>query len=75
MAIKSGAWILWEREYGNLRISGPSRTALKKRIPIEEYLSLQGRFRNITPEQTRILQDAVDRQIRRLRCEVEQPCT
>jgi pyruvate ferredoxin oxidoreductase beta subunit len=74
LAVKTGAWILWEREYGNLRISGPSRAAMKKPVPLEEYLKIQGRFRNISPAQVQELQRAIDQAKERISCEVERPC-
>ena len=74
LAVKTGAWILWEREYGVLRISGPSRAALKNPLPLEEYLKIQGRFRNITPEQMKELQRSIDEGKTRILCEVEKPC-
>jgi pyruvate ferredoxin oxidoreductase beta subunit len=40
-------WALWERENGNLAISAPTKAAMKKPVPLENYLSLQGRFRGI----------------------------
>lgn len=75
MAVKTGSWILWEREQGTLQVSGPSRTAMQKRIPLDEYLKVQGRFRNITEEQKEELQKNIDRALARVACEVKQPCS
>jgi pyruvate ferredoxin oxidoreductase beta subunit len=47
LAVKSGMWVLFEREYGKLSISTPSKAAMRKPIPLEEYLKPQGRFRGI----------------------------
>jgi pyruvate ferredoxin oxidoreductase beta subunit len=74
LAVKTGAWILWEREHGNLQISGPSRAAMKKPLPLEEYLKIQGRFRAITPAQVKELQRAIDQTRERISCEVKRPC-
>jgi pyruvate ferredoxin oxidoreductase beta subunit len=74
LAVKTGAWILWEREHGTLRISGPSRAAIKKPLPLEEYLKIQGRFRTITPAQVQELQRAIDQAKERISCEVKNPC-
>ncbi len=74
LAVKTGAWILWEREHGEIRVSGPSRAAMKKPLPVEEYLRLQGRFQQVTPEQVRELQQSVNRSMERISCEVERPC-
>ncbi|MHC1627049.1 MAG: thiamine pyrophosphate-dependent enzyme [Methanoculleaceae archaeon] len=59
MAVKTGMWVLYEIEYGKVTISAPSRAAMKNRAPISEYLSLQGRFRNITPRQVAELESRV----------------
>jgi pyruvate ferredoxin oxidoreductase beta subunit len=47
-AVKSGMWILYEREYGKLTINSASKAALKNPLPLEEYLSPQERFRGIS---------------------------
>ncbi|MDD1673188.1 MAG: thiamine pyrophosphate-dependent enzyme [Methanomicrobiales archaeon] len=75
LAVKTGAWILWEREHGSLRISGPSRAAMKTPLPLEEYLKIQGRFQAITLEQVQELQHSITRTMERIRCELEKPCT
>jgi pyruvate ferredoxin oxidoreductase beta subunit len=74
LAVKTGAWILWEREFGTLHISGPSRAAMKKPLPLEEYLKIQGRFRNITPGQIQEIQQSITWEWKRISCEVERPC-
>lgn len=73
-AIKTGAWVLWEREYGKLSISSPSKGALDKRLPIGRYLELQGRFKGITQEQIKELEQDINRTFTRLKCELEAPC-
>jgi len=75
LAVKTGAWILWERENGSLRINGPSRAAMKTPLPLEEYLKIQGRFQAITPEQVQELQHSITYAMERIRCELEKPCT
>ena len=75
LAVKTGSWILWERLYGELRVSGPSRAAMKKPLPVEDYLRLQGRFKQVTPAQVRELQESVNRSMERIACEVKRPCT
>ena len=47
LAVKTGMWVLYECEHGKLTISPPSKVAMKKPIPLEEYLSPQGRFKGI----------------------------
>jgi pyruvate ferredoxin oxidoreductase beta subunit len=63
-AVKTGMWILYEIEEGKMTLSGPSKNLLdkEKRIPVEEYVKLQGRFRNISPDEIKTLQDWVDKQ-------------
>ena len=63
-AVKSGMWVLYEIEDGKMSLTGPSKALLdkEKRIPIEEYIKLQGRYRNISPEEIKTLQEWVDKQ-------------
>ncbi len=74
LAVKSGMWILWEREHGRLTVSGPSRAAMKNPAPLESYLKAQGRFRGLDAATADALQQQVQENIRRIRCEVEEPC-
>lgn len=68
LAVETGYWILWEAENVDgqmkLKLSGPSRRYLdpSKRKPIEEFLKLQGRFKNLTPEQIEGLKKWIDNQ-------------
>ena len=50
LAVKSGMWVLYEREYGKVTIGAQSKVAMKKPIPLEEYLAPQGRFKGIDPK-------------------------
>lgn len=75
LAVKTGAWILWEREHGTLEVSGPSRAVMKKQVSLDEYLKIQGRFRNITEQQRQELQRNIDQALARIACEVKQPCS
>lgn len=46
-AVKCGAWLLWEAEYGNVTISGPTKRILEGKVPkdpVDDYLLCQGRF-------------------------------
>jgi len=65
MAVKSGAWILWEYD-GKFRVSPASKPFKdkSKRMSIKEYLSLQGRFRSLSDEDVREIEDKIDRQWR-----------
>jgi pyruvate ferredoxin oxidoreductase beta subunit len=66
LAVKSGMWVLYEREKGKLTISAPSKAAFKKTVPLEEYLSLQGRFKGIDPKTVMYLKDRIAENQRRL---------
>ncbi|MDD4572404.1 MAG: thiamine pyrophosphate-dependent enzyme [Clostridia bacterium] len=47
MAVKSGAWLLWEAEYGNVTLSAPTKRLIEGKVPklpMAEYISGQGRF-------------------------------
>ncbi|MCX6681500.1 MAG: thiamine pyrophosphate-dependent enzyme [Methanoregula sp.] len=66
LAVKSGMWILYEREYGRLAISSPSKAAMKNPIPLENYLAPQGRFAGISPKALDILKQRITQKIQRL---------
>ena len=74
LAVKSGMWILYEREFGKVTINGPSRAAMMKPIPIEDYLSVQGRFKGITKEAVDILKSQAEKTAKRLKLEEEGVC-
>jgi pyruvate ferredoxin oxidoreductase beta subunit len=74
LAIKSGMWILYEREYGELTINGPSKAAMRNPIPVEEYLSVQGRFKSIDPKTVNIIQESVKKRFSRIKQEAEGIC-
>ncbi len=47
LALKTGAWMLWEAEYGKVVLNNPTAQyaeGKKELTPLEEYLKLQGRF-------------------------------
>ncbi len=61
LAIETGMFVLYEIENGRFSLSAPSaRMAAKKRKPVSDYLSMQARFRRITPEQMDMIQKEVD---------------
>jgi len=74
LAVKSGMWVLWERDHGKLAITGASKAAMVKRIPVADYLTRQGRFKGITDEQIAEIQATIDRSIGCLQKEVESEC-
>jgi len=69
LAVKSCMWVLYEREHGKLSLSSPSRTAMKKPIPLEEYLAPQGRFEGIDAETLEALKQNIAESIKRLTAE------
>jgi pyruvate ferredoxin oxidoreductase beta subunit len=74
LAVKTGIWTLWEREYGKLTINGPTKTAIAKPVPVEQYLGVQGRFKGISPRVIAEIQQQVERNLKRLSQEAEGPC-
>jgi len=62
LAVETGMWILFEAENGRVSISPPSKPYADKsrRKPVREYLSMQGRFRNLTEEVLRELEKQAD---------------
>lgn len=74
LAVRTGMWVLYEREYGKITINGPSKTALQKSVPVEEYLSQQGRFRGLDRKIIDRIQQEVDRRKACLLKEVEGIC-
>jgi pyruvate ferredoxin oxidoreductase beta subunit len=57
LAAETGMWILYEIEDGLLKIN----KRFPDRKPVSEYLSPQGRFKHLTPENTKEIQQMVDR--------------
>ena len=66
LAVQTGIWPLfeWDRETNNVVISRPSKKyeVKENRDPITEWTSLQGRFRGITEEQLKNLEEDTERQ-------------
>ena len=47
MAVRSGAWLLWEAENGKVSFNKPSSNIIsgkKDAVPVDDYLMKQGRF-------------------------------
>ncbi|MFW5931211.1 MAG: thiamine pyrophosphate-dependent enzyme [Desulfosalsimonas sp.] len=62
LAVETGLFDLYEKEKGEFRLTGPSQKLLgKKRKPVAEYFEGQARFRGLSPEQTREIQEDVDK--------------
>ena len=73
LAVKSGMWVLYEREYGKLAVSAPSKAAMKKPIPLEDYLAPQGRFKGIDAKTVEILKQRIQKNFARLAAEEAAP--
>lgn len=56
LAVRSGAFPLYEIENGKLRIT----VKVDKREPVTEYIKLQGRFAHLTEEEIEAIQKQVD---------------
>lgn len=69
LAVKSGIWVLYEREYGTLTISSLSKAAMKKPVLLEDYLAPQGRFKGIDPKTVDLLRQRIAENHRRLAAE------
>jgi len=71
MAVRCGAWLLWEAENGKITFNNPSShfiSGRKKAAPVKEYLMKQGRFCRLLkgPDaESRIaeIQNDIDREI------------
>ncbi len=59
LAVQTGFWVNYEIEKGVLKITTP----VPKRLPVEEYLKLQGRFGHLTKEEIEAVQRIVDEDV------------
>ena len=71
LAIKSGIWVLWEKEYDKLTISAPSKAAMKRPVPVTDYLSMQGRYKKVDAALAAQIQANVDKNLRKMEAEVK----
>ncbi|MFQ6075800.1 MAG: thiamine pyrophosphate-dependent enzyme [Candidatus Bathyarchaeia archaeon] len=62
LAVQTGTWNLYEIHRGRLRMTYKPR----ERLPVKEYLALQRRFRHLTDEQVRRIQESADEEYARL---------
>lgn len=62
LAVLSGAWILYEVDHGWFHLTGPSKRLIdtRKRVPVKEYLALQGRFKHLTNKEIEEVQEVVN---------------
>ena len=56
LAVETGFTVLYEYENGQRRIT----KLVKERKPVEEYLSEQGRFSHLSPDQVTLIQAEID---------------
>jgi pyruvate ferredoxin oxidoreductase beta subunit len=68
LAVETGIFPLYEVENEKRRITVEMPEKLR---PVEDYLKLQGRFRHLTPDQIKIIQDRVNMENRKLLKKVE----
>ncbi|MDD1693389.1 MAG: thiamine pyrophosphate-dependent enzyme [Methanoregula sp.] len=73
LAVQTGIWTLYERERGKLSVSGPTKAAIKSPVPLEKYLSLQGRFKGIDEAAVQQLKGRIDATFRSLASEEGRP--
>jgi pyruvate ferredoxin oxidoreductase beta subunit len=57
LAVDCGIWLLYEIDHGKFTLTYKP----KKRKPVKEYFSKQGRFNHLTPEDIDSIQAEVDR--------------
>lgn len=69
LAVQTGMWTLFEIEDGKFKLNPPSDRIVEKgtRSPVEKYLSLQGRFRNLTSDDIKRIEKWVDEDLERFR--------
>jgi pyruvate ferredoxin oxidoreductase beta subunit len=73
LAVKTGMWVLYEREYGKVTIGAQSKAAMKKPLPLEEYLAPQGRFKGIDAKTVDILKQRIVKNFAKLAAEEAAP--
>lgn len=63
LAVEAGVVVLYEVEDGNMRLTGKTLSIARsgRKRPVEEYLKLQGRFKNMLPGQVEAFQQQVDK--------------
>jgi pyruvate ferredoxin oxidoreductase beta subunit len=63
-----------ESEFGKVTINGPSKAAMIKPVPIEDYLSVQGRFKGIDRKAIDALKSQAEQRAKHLQKEAEGIC-
>ncbi|BAI61330.1 pyruvate synthase beta chain [Methanocella paludicola SANAE] len=64
LAVRCGMWFLYEYEDGKLTLNAPTKAALKRPAPLEDYVKPQGRFKGVDIER---LQKEVNEGMGRIR--------
>jgi pyruvate ferredoxin oxidoreductase beta subunit len=59
LAVQTGIWVNYEIEKGVFRVTTP----VPRRLPVGEYLKLQGRFAHLTKEEIETIQRIVDEDV------------
>ncbi|UCG64825.1 MAG: pyruvate synthase subunit beta [Deltaproteobacteria bacterium] len=67
MAVQTGIFPLYEVEDGKYRMTIETRELR----PVEEYLKLQGRFRHLSEDEKKVIQERVNQEYKRLMNKVE----
>jgi len=62
LAVKTGIWVLYEIENGKFRLTSLSSSLIdpSKRLPVNKYLKLQGRFKHLSEEDISRIQEHVN---------------
>ena len=72
LAVKTGIWAMYERENGKLKLSSQTIAAIRKPLPIEDYMSPQGRFKGLDPSQLTKTKQEIQFNLRRLEREARE---
>ncbi|MFC1958757.1 pyruvate synthase subunit PorB [Chloroflexota bacterium] len=67
LAVQTGIFPLYEIEDGEYKLS----INIAERKPVEDYLKLQGRFRHLSEDDRKVIQDRVDKEYAKLMEKVE----
>ncbi len=63
LAVETGFWLNYEIENGdfyNVKVSSMTKAAMMKRLPVIEYLKMQGRFKHLKDPELKTIQSKVD---------------
>jgi len=72
LAVKTGVWAMYERESGNLKLSSQTIAAIRKPHPIEDYITPQERFRNLSPDALTKMKQDIQHNLRSLEREARE---